>query len=161
METGQASSTVPEGQRCSDKGRDDHITVGERIDRICDSAHLALKCGNEALGELRSILDIDGRVDRNPYSMMAAAAGSGYVLGGGLFSPLTARIVALGLHLGVRLAAIPLIQHELLGFAQSASMGGGGSRAQNYSAQDTKVTNQGRCCDEPERTKTPGQGQDS
>jgi hypothetical protein len=57
--------------------------------------------------------------------MVAAALGVGYVLGGGLFSGLTFRLVGLG----VRLAAIPLVKHQLLDLAEAAVSGftGGGS----------------------------------
>ncbi|RAL24988.1 hypothetical protein DL240_01900 [Lujinxingia litoralis] len=35
--------------------------------------------------------------DRNPYAVLAAAAGVGYVLGGGLFTPFTRRMMRVGL----------------------------------------------------------------
>ena len=54
-------------------------------------------------------LDLRGRVDRNPIAMVAAAAGIGYILGGGLFSPFTARLVRYGL----RIAIIPLVKSQL------------------------------------------------
>jgi len=54
-------------------------------------------------------IDLRGRVQRNPLGMVAAAAGIGYVLGGGLFSPLTGRIV----RIGIRLALIPLVKSQL------------------------------------------------
>src|SRR3954465_6581334 len=38
-------------------------------------------------------IDLRGRVDRNPIGMVLAAAGIGYFLGGGLFSPLTGKLV--------------------------------------------------------------------
>ena len=54
-------------------------------------------------------IDLRGRVQRNPIGMVLAAAGVGYVLGGGLFSPLTGRMVRIGL----RLALIPLVKSQL------------------------------------------------
>jgi len=54
-------------------------------------------------------IDLRGRVQRNPIGMVLAAAGIGYVLGGGLFSPLTGRLVRVGL----RLALIPLVKSQL------------------------------------------------
>ena len=54
-------------------------------------------------------IDLRGRVQRNPLAMVAAAAGVGYVLGGGLFSPLTGRLLKVGL----RLALIPLVKSQL------------------------------------------------
>jgi hypothetical protein len=54
-------------------------------------------------------VDLRGRVQRNPIAMVAAAVGVGYALGGGLFSPLTARL----LKYGVRLALVPLLKSQL------------------------------------------------
>jgi hypothetical protein len=115
MEPTETSSHAPNGQPHTPDSAEPLITVGQRIDRICDATQTAWKGGCEAVREFKSVLDIDGRVARNPYAMMAAAAGSGYVLAGGVFSPLTARVVGLGLRLGLRLAAIPLLQRELIG----------------------------------------------
>ena len=61
-------------------------------------------------------VDLRGRVERNPIGMVLAAAGVGYVLGGGLFSPLTGRMV----RVGIRLALIPLVKTQL-----GNMMGGG------------------------------------
>jgi hypothetical protein len=58
-------------------------------------------------------VDLRGRVQRNPIAMVAAAMGVGYVLGGGLFSPVTARI----LKIGVRLALLPLLKSQLSAMA--------------------------------------------
>ena len=41
------------------------------------------------------------------------SSGICYVLGGGLFSPLTARIVGLGLRIGLRLAVLPMLKQEM------------------------------------------------
>jgi hypothetical protein len=54
----------------------------------------------------RETLDIEGRVQRNPYAMLAGALAVGFVLGGGLFTRLTARIVGTGLRVAV-MAALP------------------------------------------------------
>ena len=57
---------------------------------------------------------------RNPYGTVAAALGIGYVLGGGLFTPLTARIVRLGLRIGMRLAVLPLLKRGDVGARRDA-----------------------------------------
>jgi hypothetical protein len=54
-------------------------------------------------------VDLRGRVQRNPLAMVAAAAGLGYVLGGGLFSPMTGRI----LRYGIRIAILPFLKNQL------------------------------------------------
>jgi hypothetical protein len=68
--------------------------------------------GSRADSFTRSI-DLRGRVQRNPIGMVLAAAGIGYVLGGGLFSPLTGKIARIGL----RLALIPLVKSQLANIA--------------------------------------------
>lgn len=65
-------------------------------------------------------VDLHGRVQRSPILMVCAAAGIGYVLGGGLFSPFTARLVKLGM----RLAVIPLVKSQLAAMAGAAVSGG-------------------------------------
>ena len=61
---------------------------------------------------LSEVFDIEGRLQRNPYGMVAGAAAVGFVLGGGLFTRLTARIAAAGLRMGL-MAAWPLLQQTL------------------------------------------------
>ena len=65
-----------------------------------------------APGTLGEALDIEGRLQRNPYGMVAGALAVGFVLGGGLFTRLTARIAGAGLRMGLA-AALPLLQQEL------------------------------------------------
>jgi hypothetical protein len=87
-------------------------------------------------------VDVQGRVERSPYAMMAGAVGCGYVLGGGLFSPLSARIAELGLRVGVRLVAIPLVQRRLLGFAEAAMACGAGADHADSRTCDTTTSNE-------------------
>ena len=61
---------------------------------------------------LRETLDLEGRVERNPYGMVAGAVGVGFVLGGGIFTRLGARIVGAGVRVGL-MAALPLFQKQL------------------------------------------------
>jgi hypothetical protein len=65
-------------------------------------------------------VDIEGRVDRNPYASIAAAIGIGYALGGGVFTPLTARALGHGLRLGLRLVVMPIVAEQLLELARGA-----------------------------------------
>jgi hypothetical protein len=60
---------------------------------------------------VKDILDIEGRVERNPYGMMAGAMGAGFVMGGGLFTRLTGRIAGAALRIGV-MAALPRLEKE-------------------------------------------------
>jgi hypothetical protein len=49
----------------------------------------------------------------HPFRTVAAAVGAGYVVGGGLFSPLTARLFGVLVRIGLRAAALPLLDHAL------------------------------------------------
>ena len=73
----------------------------------------------DSVSDISNALDIQGRVQRNPYGTVAAAVGIGYVLGGGLFSPLTSRIVGLGLRIGLRLAVLPMLKQEMAELVES------------------------------------------
>lgn len=90
-----------------------------RVGHLNDSAHQLLDEARSTFEDLGSAIDLRGRVDRHPYAMVVAALGMGYVLGGGLFSGLTFRLLSLG----VRLAAIPLVKNQLLGMAEAAVSG--------------------------------------
>lgn len=124
----QARLTVPQ------------VSVGQRLDRICDATQTAWKGGCVAITEVRNAMDIDGRVARHPYAMMAAATGSGYLLGGGGFSPLTARLVSISLRLGIRIVAIPLIRRELLGLIDVSRDTGTRTDEASHQSRPTNTT---------------------
>ena len=67
---------------------------------------------------LSEVLDIEGRLQRNPYGMVAGALAVGFVMGGGLFTRLTARIAGVGLRMGLA-AAWPLLQQQLFAKRES------------------------------------------
>jgi len=67
---------------------------------------------DDTSGTLREVLDLEGRLQRNPYGMVAGALAIGFVMGGGLFTRLTARIAGVGLRIGLA-AAWPLLQQQL------------------------------------------------
>lgn len=60
---------------------------------------------------VKDIIDIEGRVQRNPYGMVAGALGAGFILGGGLFTRLTGQIAGAVLRIGV-MAALPRLEKE-------------------------------------------------
>ena len=90
-----------------------------RVGHLNDSAHQLLDEARSTFEDLGQAIDLRGRVNRHPYAMVAAAVGVGYVLGGGLFSSLTFRLLGLG----VRVAAVPLVKQQLLGLAEAAVSG--------------------------------------
>jgi hypothetical protein len=99
----------------SGNGASHRTQVGERVGHLSDSAQQFFSEARGAVDDFNTFVDLKGRVNRHPYGMLAAAIGIGYVLGGGLFSPFTGRLVQIGL----RLAAIPLVKDELLAMAQN------------------------------------------
>jgi len=111
-------TTFQNSQSNGTHGSDDQ-GFGQRVDQIGSEAQHLWSNARSAVSDLGQTLDLKGRVERNPYGMMAAAIGVGYVLGGGLFTPLTGRI----LKLGVRLAMLPFVKDELMGMAEAALQG--------------------------------------
>ncbi len=63
-------------------------------------------------GVVRKTLDIKGRWRRNPYGMVAGALGIGFVLGGGLFTRLSAKVLGAGLRVGLMLA-LPSLEKQM------------------------------------------------
>jgi hypothetical protein len=68
------------------------------------------------LGELRDRLMREA--DVRPFRTAGLAVASGYLLGGGLFSKLTARLVGTGLRIGLRLAFIPFVTQSLAAWGE-------------------------------------------
>jgi hypothetical protein len=72
-----------------------------------------MKANQEGLiDQVRDALDIHGRVERNPYGMVAGALAVGFLMGGGLFSRLTDRLAGTALRIGL-MAAWPRLDGEL------------------------------------------------
>jgi len=78
--------------------------------------------------DISASIDLRGRVQRNPIGMVCAAAGIGYLLGGGLFSPATGRL----LRYGVRLALIPLLKSQLEGILGGGPQPGEGAAGSTF-----------------------------
>jgi hypothetical protein len=79
--------------------------------RMAEEAQAFRAAVGRQAADLNRSIDLRGRVQRNPLLMIAAAAGVGYLLGGGLFSPLTGRV----LRVGLKLAFVPFIRSQLAG----------------------------------------------
>jgi hypothetical protein len=80
-----------------------------------DVRGLAQELG-EAAREVREKVDVTRSVQAHPFRTVLIAAGLGYVIGGGLFSPLTARLLGLG----TRAMLIPLLKGQLEALAAGA-----------------------------------------
>jgi hypothetical protein len=102
----------------------------QRLERKVDRVRTSVQdlASRDSIRELREALDIERRARRHPYGIVAAAFGIGFVLGGGLFSPLTKRIVRVGLRLGLRASALPFIEKELAALLTGTGGGDQGPR---------------------------------
>ncbi len=119
MTTFQSGPGNPGQSEQSQRPNGQHQGFGHRVDQVSNSASQFVNDARSAVQELHHSIDLKGRVERNPYGMVLAAVGVGYVLGGGLFTPLTGRMV----RLGMRLAMLPFVKDELLGMAEAAITG--------------------------------------
>jgi len=91
----------------------------------------------ESLSDARQSIETmvsDGRqmVDEHPWRAVGVALGAGYVLGGGLLTPLTGRLLYGVLRIGLRLAALPLIRDELMSLVESATDRGRGETERRH-----------------------------
>jgi hypothetical protein len=107
--------------RKSGNGRAPAPGLGARVRSLNRAAHSFKQQVRTTASDFGEALDVRRRVRRHPYAMVAAALGVGYVLGGGLFSRTTVRL------LGVagRVASLPLLRGELIGLAEAMLSGSG------------------------------------
>ena len=110
--------TARQTSRNGKSGGNDGAARRAKLDHAKGSAEQAWSHAREALGDVRAAVDLQGRVDRHPIGTLVAAVGIGYVLGGGVFTRLTARLLGFGVRTGIRLAVLPVIQDEILGLAE-------------------------------------------
>lgn len=86
---------------------------------IREDAHALAGELRGAVDEIQSKIDIKGRMEKNPYQTLAIAAGIGYVLGGGLLTPTTGRLI----RWGVKLMLVPMLKNELMALGEAAANG--------------------------------------
>ena len=99
--------------------RDGQHAVEEVAQHVNKAGAAAQQFFDEAKASGQGLMDavnLQGRVEKNPYGMVGAAVAVGYLLGGGLFTRTTARLF----RLGIKVAAVPLVRDELLSFAEDA-----------------------------------------
>ena len=72
---------------------------------------------SESVNNFSESIDLRGRVERAPIPMVCAALGVGYVLGGGLFSATTRRL----LQIGRAAVVVPFVKKQLTTMAGSGS----------------------------------------
>jgi len=106
-------------------GQEENGEVFEHAKRAVEEARAFGSALSDSMEDFSRTLDLRGRVERHPIGMVLGALGVGYLLGGGLFSPLTGRLV----RVGMRLALVPIIKSQL-----GVLTGGGDARGERSSA---------------------------
>jgi hypothetical protein len=129
--------TPPNGRAASGDGSK---KLGRGIEKVGSTAEQVWDRTRDSFSDLGDAMDIKGRVDRHPYGTVAAALGIGYVLGGGLFTPLTGGIVRLGVRIGLRLAVLPLLRQEIAQLVDTMEDEDGKSRGEAGKGQASKRT---------------------
>jgi ElaB/YqjD/DUF883 family membrane-anchored ribosome-binding protein len=119
--------------RSSEEQSDTSAEEGRKVSKRRRSAAASSEPARllSALDEARQSVsdaaaDLEDRVQQHPWRMLGLAVGAGYILGGGLFSALTGRLLLGGLRIGMRVAALPLVREELLGALGSLTENGRG-----------------------------------
>lgn len=90
-----------------DEGRTERVVRQSRALRE-DVRGLAREVG-EATKEMREKVNLTRAVREHPFRAVGIAVGVGYLLGGGLFTPLTGRI----LRVGARAMLVPFIKGQV------------------------------------------------
>jgi hypothetical protein len=78
-------------------------------------------------------------IHSHPGRSTAIALGVGYVVGGGLFSSLTARLLGVGLRVGLRVALIPFVTRGLATLGESLLSGEAGADDKDGAAEEVQV----------------------
>ena len=118
------------GQESGREEEESKLAGGRRRNgrRSAEPARL-LSAVEEAKRSLETAVDdVRERVQEQPVKTLALALGAGYVVGGGLFTPLTGRLFYSGLRIALRLAALPLVREELMALVESISDRGRGEQ---------------------------------
>jgi hypothetical protein len=75
------------------------------------------------------------QIKEHPVRSVAFALGAGYVLGGGLFSQLTARIASAAVRIGLRLAVVPFMTQSIVAVGETI-LARGEQRDPNFKETD-------------------------
>ena len=87
------------------------LHLGHKLKQVGQSVQSL--ASRESLTELTTMLDFPRRIRKHPYRMLAAAVGTGFVLGGGLYSMAARRVLGLAFQFGLRIAAVPILKQQL------------------------------------------------
>jgi hypothetical protein len=125
MATGQEPTREREEEESKVVGRrrrNGRRSTGAEAPRLMSAVEEAKRSLETAVDDVRE------RVEDQPVKTLALAVGAGYVIGGGLFTPLTGRLFYTGLRIALRLAALPLVREELMALVESITDRGRGEQ---------------------------------
>lgn len=88
-------------------------TEGRRFSK--EKLTSAVENAKRQVSDVADRYELRDRIEAHPLRAVGLALGAGYVLGGGLFTALTARLLFGGVRVGMRLAALPFLRDELMG----------------------------------------------
>lgn len=91
--------------------------TGPEHQQLVDDAQRLFQDGRQLYDTFQQDNPLAHYYERNPYAVLGAAAGVGYILGGGLFTPFTRRL----LRVGLKAAALPLAASQLRQLARDAA----------------------------------------
>jgi hypothetical protein len=97
----------------------------EHATNVVEEAKAFTSAVSESVTSFSESIDLRGRVQRAPIAMVGAALGIGYLLGGGLFSATTRRL----LKAGIGAAVVPFVTRQLRAMAGTASTTAVGDRS--------------------------------
>ena len=118
------------------KGAGNEATEGA-AEAVRAGARIASKATSEVRSRVTSWRQTVVReAQERPGRTAAIALGAGYLLGGGLFSSLTARIVGTAVRVGLRLALIPLVTQTVASLSDGVFGGGDEAGGQEESGGD-------------------------
>jgi hypothetical protein len=88
---------------------------------------------SDARQSVTSLLDDwTDMVQESPLKALGLALAAGYVVGGGLLTTLTGRLLLGGARIGFRLAALPMVRDELMGLVDNMGERGRGETERRH-----------------------------
>jgi len=125
-----------EDQSADNNGKEARLAGGRRRTRRRPESEAAPRLSNavsEARDSVSTLLEEwRDMVEDHPWKALGVALGAGYVVGGGLLTAFTGRLLFGGLRIGFRLAALPLVREELIGLFETVSERGRGETERRH-----------------------------
>jgi hypothetical protein len=117
---------MPNGEEQTESSGEQPRASGRRRGAAASKPRTDAPSLGAALGDARQSVEAmvenwREMVDEHPLKAVGLAMGAGYVVGGGLLTTLTGRLLLGAVRIGLRLAALPVVRNELIGLVETAS----------------------------------------